>query len=198
VQYVIRPHQATDPDLHDYRGYAGQIAGGILKPGDEVMHLPSGLTTTIKRIDTAAGPVDEAYPPMSVTLLLEDDLDISRGDMICRPHNQPQVTQDVQAMVAWMADAPVLTPRSRLIVKHTTRTVKAMVRDVSYRLDVNSLHRDESAERLGLNEIGRVALRLTQPIFCDPYARNRMTGGMILIDEATSATVGAAMITETA
>jgi bifunctional enzyme CysN/CysC len=196
VQYVIRPHQATDPDLHDYRGYAGQVAGGILKPGDEVMHLPSGLTTTIRRIDTAAGPVDEAYPPMSVTLVLEDDLDISRGDMICRPHNQPLVTQDVQAMVAWMADAPVLTPRSRLIVKHTTRTVKAIVRDISYRLDVNSLHRDESADRLGLNEIGRVALRLTQPIFCDPYARNRMTGGMILIDEATSATVGAAMITE--
>jgi bifunctional enzyme CysN/CysC len=196
VQYVIRPHQATHPDLHDYRGYAGQIAGGILKPGDEVMHLPSGLTTTIKRIETAAGPVEEAYPPMSVTLLLDDDLDISRGDMICRPHNQPQVTQDVQAMVAWMTDAPVLTPRSRLIVKHTTRTVKAMVRDISYRLDVNTLHRDESADRLALNEMGRVALRLTQPIFCDPYARNRMTGGMILINEATSATVGAAMITE--
>jgi bifunctional enzyme CysN/CysC len=198
VQYVIRPHQATDPDLHDYRGYAGQIAGGILKPGDEIMHLPSGLTTTIKRIDTAAGPVDEAYPPMSVTLLLDDDLDISRGDMICRPHNQPMVTQDVQAMVAWMTDTPTLTPRSRLIVKHTTRTVKAMVRDLNYRLDINSLHRDESSERLSLNEIGRVALRLTQPIFCDPYARNRMTGGMILIDEATSATVGAAMITERA
>jgi bifunctional enzyme CysN/CysC len=197
VQYVIRPHQATDPDLHDYRGYAGQIAGGILKPGDEVMHLPSGLTTTIKRIDTAAGPVNQAYPPMSVTLLLDDDLDISRGDMICRPHNRPQVTQDVQAMVAWMTDTPALTPRSRLIVKHTTRTVKAMVRDISYRLDVNSLHRDESADRLALNEIGRVAMRLTQPIFCDPYARNRITGGMILIDEATSATVGAAMITET-
>jgi bifunctional enzyme CysN/CysC len=196
VQYVIRPHQATDPALHDYRGYAGQIAGGILKPGDEVMHLPSGLTTTINRIDTAAGPVDEAYPPMSVTLLLDDDLDISRGDMICRPHNQPMVTQDVQAMVAWMTDVPPLTPRSRLVVKHTTRTVKAMVRDLNYRLDINSLHRDESAVRLGLNEIGRVALRLTQPIFCDPYARNRMTGGMILIDEATSATVGAAMITE--
>jgi len=196
VQYVIRPHQATDRDLHDYRGYAGQVAGGILKPGDEVMHLPSGLTTTIKRIDTAAGPVDEAYPPMSVTLLLDEDLDISRGDMICRPHNQPMVTQDVQAMVAWMTDAPKLTPRSRLIVKHTTRTVKAVVRDLNYRLDINSLHRDESADRLGLNEIGRVALRLTQPIFCDPYARNRLTGGMILIDEATSATVGAAMITE--
>ena len=196
VQYVIRPHQATDPELHDYRGYAGQVAGGILKPGDEVMHLPSGLTTKIKRIETASGPVDEAFPPMSVTLLLEDDLDISRGDMICRPHNQPTVTQDVQAMVSWMADAPVLTPRSRLIVKHTTRTVKAMVRDINYRLDINTLHRDEAADRLGLNEIGRVSLRLTQPIFCDPYSRNRMTGGMILIDEGTSATVGAAMITE--
>ena len=196
VQYVIRPHQATDPELHDYRGYAGQVAGGMLKPGDEVMHLPSGLTTRSSGSTPPPGPVDEAFPPMSVTLLLEDDLDISRGDMICRPHNQPQVTQDVQAMVSWMADAPVLTPRSRLVVKHTTRTVKAMVRDISYRLDINTLHRDESADRLGLNEIGRVSLRLTQPIFCDPYARNRMTGGMILIDEATSATVGAAMITE--
>jgi len=194
VQFVIRPHQATDPELHDYRGYAGQVAGGVLKPGDEVLHLPSGLTTTISRIDTARGPVDEAFPPMSVTLLLEDDLDISRGDLICRPHNQPQATQDVQAMVCWMTDAPMLTPGSRLIVKHTTRTVKAIVRDIGYRLDINSLHRDEQAGRLGLNEIGRASLRLTQPIFCDPYARNRITGGMILIDEATSATVGAAMI----
>ncbi|MBO0776677.1 MAG: GTP-binding protein [Actinobacteria bacterium] len=196
VQYVIRPHQATDPDLHDYRGYAGQIAGGVLKPGDEVMHLPSGLTTTIARIDTARGPVDEAYSPMSVTLVLDDDLDISRGDMICRPHNQPMVTQDVEAMVSWMSDSAVLTPRSRLIVKHTTRTAKALVRDLHYRLDVNTLHRDETADRLKLNEIGRVTLRLTQPLFCDPYTRNRQTGGLILIDEATSATVGAAMITE--
>jgi bifunctional enzyme CysN/CysC len=196
VQYVIRPHAATDAELHDYRGYAGQVAGGVLKPGDEVMHLPSGLTSVIKRIDGPHGPVDEAYPPMSVTLLLNDDVDISRGDMICRPGNQPQATQDVQAMVCWMADAPMLTPRSRVIVKHTTRTVKAMVRDIAYRLDVNTLHRDESAQSLGLNEIGRVALRLTQPIFCDPYSRNRVTGGLILIDEATSATVGAAMITD--
>jgi bifunctional enzyme CysN/CysC len=196
VQYVIRPHQATDPQLHDYRGYAGQVAGGVLKPGDEVMHLPSGLTSTIKRIEGANGPVDEAFPPMSVTLLLEDNLDISRGDMICRPGNQPAVTQDVQAMVSWMADAPVLTPRSRLVVKHTTRTVKAVVRDIAYRLDVNTLHRDETATQLGLNEIGRVGLRLTQPIFADTYARNRITGGLILIDEATSATVGAAMITD--
>jgi len=196
VQYVIRPHQATDPDLHDYRGYAGQVAGGVLKPGDEVMHLPSGLTTTIKRIVGPNGPVDEAFPPMSVTLLLDNDIDISRGDMICRPGNQPQVTQDVQAMVSWMTDAPALAPRSRLIVKHTTKTVKAMVRDIAYRLDVNTLHRDEAATSLGLNEIGRVSLRLTQPIFCDPYARNRVTGGLILIDEATNATVGAAMITD--
>jgi bifunctional enzyme CysN/CysC len=197
VQYVIRPHQATDRDLHDYRGYAGQVAGGVLKPGDEVMHLPSGLTTTIRRIDTARGPVPEAFTPMSVTLLLEDDLDISRGDMLCRPHNQPPAAQDVEALVCWMTDARTLTPRSRLIVKHTTRTVKALVRDLHYRLDVNTLHRDESAAQLGLNEIGRVTLRLTQPVFCDPYARNRLTGGLILIDEATNATVGAAVITDT-
>jgi bifunctional enzyme CysN/CysC len=196
VQYVIRPHQATDPELHDYRGYAGQVTGGVLKPGDEITHLPSGLTTTIRRIDTARGPVPEAFSPMSVTLLLADDLDVSRGDMFCRPHNQPASAQDIEAMVCWMADASKLTPGSRLLVKHTTKTAKAIVRDLHYRLDVNTLHRDESATELGLNEIGRITLRVTQPLFCDPYARNRLTGGLILIDEATSATVGAAMITE--
>src|SRR5690242_16984067 len=196
VQYVIRPQQATDPNLHDYRGYAGQVAGGVLKTGDEVMHLPSGMTTSIARIDTAGGEVPEAYPPMSVTLVLEDDLDISRGDLLCRPHNQPMITQDVEAMVCWMSDSVALTPRSRLVVKHTTRTVKALVRDLHYRLDVNTLHREEGIDRLGLNEIGRATLRLTQPLFCDPYSRNRQTGGLILIDEATSGTVGAAMITE--
>jgi sulfate adenylyltransferase subunit 1 (EFTu-like GTPase family) len=196
VQYVIRPHQATDPELHDYRGYAGQVAGGVLKPGDEVLHLPSGLTTTIRQIDTAKGPVPEAFAPMSVTLLLADDLDVSRGDMFCRPHNQPDSTQDIEAMVCWMADARVLTRGSRLLVKHTTRTVKGIVRDLQYRMDVNTLHRDESATQLALNEIGRVTLRVTQPLFCDPYSRNRLTGGLILIDEATSATVGAAMITD--
>ncbi|HWG60612.1 MAG TPA: GTP-binding protein [Streptosporangiaceae bacterium] len=196
VQYVIRPHQATDPALHDYRGYAGQVAGGVLKPGDEVMHLPSGLTTKIDRIDTPYGPVPEAFSPMSVTLVLEDDLDISRGDMICRPHNQPMITQDVEAMVCWMSEARQLGVGDRLVIKHTTRTAKAIVRDMHYRLDVNTLHRDETVNRIGLNEIGRVTLRLTQPLFCDPYSRNRQTGGLILIDEATSATVGAAMITE--
>ena len=196
VQYVLRPHQATDPQLHDYRGYAGQVAGGVIKPGDPVMHLPSGFTTTVKRIDTARGPVPEAFQPMSVTLVLDDDIDISRGDMICRPHNQPSVTQDVDAMVCWMSESRRLSARDRLIVKHTTRTAKAIVRDLHYRLDVNTLHRHEGVSDLSLNEIGRVTLRLTHPLFCDPYTRNRQTGGLILIDEATGATVGAGMIAE--
>ena len=196
VQYVIRPHASSDPELHDYRGYAGQVAGGVLKPGDEVLHLPSGFTTRIRRIDAAGGEVAEAFEPMSVTLLLDDDVDISRGDMICRPNNRPAVAQDIEAMVCWMSSTVTLGPRSRLIVKHTSRTVKAMVSELHYRIDVNTLHRDESATKLGLNEIGRIRLRLTQPIFCDPYSRNRTTGGLILIDEATNATVGAATITD--
>jgi len=196
VQYVIRPHAATDAALHDYRGYAGQVAGGVLKPGDEVLHLPSGFSTTIRAIEAAGSAVPEAFAPMSVTLLLDDDVDISRGDMICRPNNRPAVAQDIEAMVCWMSSERVLSPRTRLVVKHTTRTVKAIVTDLHYRIDVNTLHRDEAATQLGLNEIGRVRLRLTLPIFCDPYTRNRATGGLILIDEGTNATVGAAMITE--
>jgi bifunctional enzyme CysN/CysC len=196
VQYVIRPHKSTDPQLHDYRGYAGQVAGGVLKPGDEVLHLPSGFTTRVKGIEVAGRPVTEAFPPMSVTLLLDDDVDISRGDLICRPHNRPVAAQDVEGMVCWMTADKPLTPRSRLIVKHTTRTVKGIVTDLHYRIDVNTLHRDETATQLGLNEIGRIRLRLTQPVFTDPYARNRQTGGLILIDEATNATVGTVMITE--
>jgi len=196
VQYVIRPHKSTDPELHDYRGYAGQVAGGVLKPGDEVLHLPSGFTTNIKGIEVAGKPVTEAFPPMSVTLLLDDDVDISRGDLICRPHNRPACAQDVTGMVCWMSADKPLTARSRLVVKHTTRTVKGIVTDLHYRIDVNTLHRDETATQLGLNEIGRIGLRLTQPVFADAYARNRQTGGLILIDEATNATVGTVMITE--
>ncbi|MER6626580.1 sulfate adenylyltransferase, partial [Streptomyces sp. NPDC000931] len=194
VQYVIRPHRSDDPELHDYRGYAGQLAGGVLKPGDEVTHLPSGLSTRIAKIRTADGEVAEAFSPMSVTLLLEDEIDISRGDMICRPNNTPTVSQDIEAMVCWMTDARKLTPRSRLLVKHTTRTAKVVVKDLRYRLDVNSLHRDEAADHLALNEIGRVRLRSTQPLFVDEYAKNRQTGGFILIDEATNTTVGAGMV----
>jgi bifunctional enzyme CysN/CysC len=196
VQYVVRPQAATDAALHDYRGYAGQVAGGVLKPGDEVLHLPSGFTTRVRGVEAAGKAVAEAFAPMSVTLLLDDDVDISRGDMICRPNNRPAVAQDVEAMVCWMSSDQVLARRSRLVVKHTSRTVKAIVTDLHYRIDVNTLHRDEAATQLSLNEVGRVGLRLTQPIFCDPYARNRTTGGLILIDEATNATVGAAMITE--
>jgi sulfate adenylyltransferase subunit 1 len=198
VQYVIRPHAATDASLHDYRGYAGQVAGGVLKPGDEVVHLPSGFSSRIRRIVGSAGTdIDEAFAPMSVTLLLDDDVDISRGDMICRPNNRPAAAQDVEAMICWMTADRVLAPRTRLIVKHTSRVVKALVSELHYRIDVNTLHRDEAAPSLGLNEIGRVRMRLTQPIFADQYSRNRATGGLILIDEATNATVGAATITDT-
>jgi sulfate adenylyltransferase subunit 1 len=196
VQYVIRPHASSDPELHDYRGYAGQVAGGVLKPGDEVLHMPSGFSTRIKRIELAGQQVEEAFPPMSVTLLLDDDVDISRGDLICRPNNRPAAAQDIEGMVCWMSAERPLAPRSRLIVKHTTRTVKAIVTDLNYRIDVNTLHRDETATQLGLNEIGRVRMRLTQPVFADPYSRNRLTGGMILIDEATNTTVGTVMITD--
>jgi bifunctional enzyme CysN/CysC len=196
VQYVIRPHASSDPELHDYRGYAGQVAGGVLKPGDEVLHMPSGFSTRIKRIELAGKQVEEAFPPMSVTLLLDDDVDISRGDLICRPNNRPAAAQDIEGMVCWMSAERPLAPRSRLVVKHTTRTVKAIVTDLHYRIDVNTLHRDETATQLGLNEIGRVRMRLTQPVFADPYSRNRLTGGMILIDEASNTTVGTVMITD--
>ena len=192
VQYVIRPQSAQNPD---YRGYAGTVASGILKPGDEVMLLPSGFTSRIAAIDSADGPVAEAFPPMSVTVRLEDDIDISRGDLICRPHNAPHVAQNIDAMVCWMAEQPLM-PGQKLTIKHTTRTARALVRDLQYRLDVNTLHRDESVDRLQLNDVGRVRLRTTQPLLCDEYRRNRATGGFILIDEATNRTVGAGIITE--
>lgn len=193
VQYVIRPKSNS---FHDYRGYAGQVAGGVLKPGDEVAHLPSGLTTHITSIDTADGPVEQAFPPMSVTLRLGDDIDISRGDMIARPNNRPRVAQDVEAMVSWMSERSTLKPGAKLAIKHTTRSARTVVRDLEYRLDVNTLHRDEDSKELALNEIGKVKLRVTEPLFCDPYHRNRFTGGFILIDEATNSTVGAGMIME--
>ena len=191
VQYVIRPQSAAFPD---YRGYAGKVAGGVLKAGDEVMVLPSGYTTRIAGIDTADGPVAEAYPPMSVTLRLDDDLDISRGDMICRPANQPTVTQDLEAIVCWMDDQRRLTAGAKYALKHTTRSVRALVKQLHYRIDINTLHREENAEHLGLNDIGRIQLRTTQPVLADPYSRNRQTGGFILIDETTNRTAAAGMI----
>jgi bifunctional enzyme CysN/CysC/sulfate adenylyltransferase subunit 1 len=190
VQYVVRPKSDAH---HDYRGYAGRIAGGVLKPGDEVLVLPSGFTSTIAGIDLFDKEITEAYPPMSVTVRLADDLDVSRGDMLCRPQNAPQPTQDIDAMVCWMTNEP-LRPRQKLSIKHTTRSGRAMVKAVQYRLDVNSLHRDQAAGELGLNEIGRVQLRTQIPLLADPYSKNRTTGSFILVDEASGVTIGAGMI----
>ncbi len=166
----------------------------MFRPGDEVMVLPSGLTTTVAGIDTFEGPLDEAFTPMSVTMRLTDDIDVSRGDMICRPHNRPTVGQDLDAMVCWMTDRPIRRSGDFLALKHTTRWVRAVVRDIHYRLDVNTLHRDESAESLTLNDVGRVSLRVTQPLFYDSYRRNRQTGSFILAAEDTNVTAGAGML----
>ncbi|WP_326559300.1 sulfate adenylyltransferase subunit 1 [Micromonospora sp. NBC_01796] len=194
VQYVIRPQSTT---ITDYRGYAGQVASGVLKPGDEVMVLPSGFTSRIAGIETADGPVAEAFPPMSVTVRLTDEIDISRGDMICRPNNAPAVAQDIEAMICWMDESTPLRPGAKYAIKHTTRTARTVIRELHYRLDVNSLHRDETATELGLNEIGRIRLRTTVPLLADEYRRNRTTGGFILIDETTNRTVAAGMIVDT-
>src|SRR6478752_10382442 len=193
VQYVIRPQS---DDWHDYRGYAGQIAGGVLRRGDEVMALPSGSTSRIKSVETADGEVDEAFPPMSVTVRLEDEIDVSRGDMICRPNNQPTVAQDLDAMICWMDESAPMRLGGKYSIKHTTRTARTIVKALQYRLDVNTLHRDEHADRLNLNDIGRVRLRTTVPLMSDEYSRNRTTGGFVLVDEATNRTVAAGMITE--
>jgi bifunctional enzyme CysN/CysC len=190
VQYVIRP---MCDEHHDYRGYAGQIASGVFKVGDDVVVLPSGKRTRIAGIDTFDGPRDEAYAPLSVTLRLDDDVDVSRGDHICRVHNQPKPTRELDAMVCWMGERP-LHPRGRYAIQHTTRSARAVVEKLRYRVDVNSLHRDEHADRLELNEIGRLQLRTSAPLFVDEYRRNRATGSFILIDEATNDTVGAGMI----
>ena len=181
VQYVIRP---KSDEHHDYRGYAGQVAGGVMKPGDEVMVLPSGLTAKIEGIDLHDKEIEEAYPPMSVTVRLDDDVDVSRGDMICRPKNAPKPSQDIDAMICWMVPEPMRV-RQKLSIKHTTRIGRALVKDIQYRLDVNTLHRDQETKELGLNEIGRVQLRTTVPLLCDAYSKNRMTGSFILVDEAT-------------
>ena len=191
VQYVIRPMSDA---YHDYRGYAGQVVGGVLKKGDDVMVLPAGFTSRVASVETADGEVDEAFPPMSVTVRLEDEIDISRGDMICRPHNMPTVSQDIDAMLCWMDESASLQIGRKYAIKHTTRTARTIVKDLQYRLDVNTLHRDEGATELSLNEIGRVRLRTTVPLLHDEYSRNRSTGGFVLVDEGTNRTVAAGMI----
>lgn len=190
VQWVIRPQS---DQYHDFRGYAGRIEGGVFKPGDEVMALPSGFTTTIKSIETMDGPVEEAFPPMSVVMTLQDEIDISRGDMIIKPNNKPQVSQDIELMVCWLNEKK-LQPNGKYMIRHTTKEARCIVKDVRYKININTLHRIEDDKTIGLNDIGRILIRTTQPLFYDSYSRNRFTGSLIIVDEFTNETVAAGMI----
>jgi bifunctional enzyme CysN/CysC len=195
VQYVIRPQTREHAD---HRSYAGTVASGIMRPGDEVVVLPGGRTSHITAIDGPEGPVSEAFPPMAVSISLADDIDISRGDLLARPQNQPAVTTEFDAMVCWMADEAALEPGRDYVIKQTTRTTRARVIALDYRLDVNTLHRDKSATALKLNELGRVSLRTQVPLLLDEYSRNAATGSFILIDPETNVTVAAGMVRDTA
>lgn len=190
VQMVIRPHTH---EHQDFRGYAGRIEGGIFKPGDDVKVLPSGFTSKVKSIELDGQPITEAFSPMSVTMTLEDELDISRGDMLVRPNNVPKVDQDLDVMVCWMSQKK-LAGRTKLLVRHTTKECQAMVKEILYRVDVNTLHREEGVAEIGMNDIARISLRTAQPLFMDAYRRNRQTGSIILIDPNTNETVAAGMI----
>jgi sulfate adenylyltransferase large subunit len=190
VQWVVRP---ISDEHHDYRGYAGQLAAGVVRPGSEVLVLPSGRRTKVAAIDTYDGPLELAFPTMSVTLRLEDDIDISRGDLIAGADEPPIVARDLEAMVCWMSELP-MRPGGRYAIHHTTRAARAIIERLEYRVDVNTLEHDTDAETLELNEIGRVHLRSSAPLVVDTYARNRTTGSFILIDETTNDTVAAGMI----
>jgi sulfate adenylyltransferase large subunit len=192
VQWVIRP---MSEEHHDYRGYAGQVAGGVWRAGDEVVVLPSGLRTRVAAVETADGSLEAAVPPQSVTIRLEDDLDVSRGDLLADPGRQPTVTQELTATVCWMSERP-LAPRARLVAKQTTRSVRAIVDELESVVDIRTLADVPAPERLELNDIGRVRLRLAEPLAVDPYAVNRTTGALILIDESTNETVAAGMVLE--
>ncbi|WP_421874959.1 sulfate adenylyltransferase subunit CysN [Marinoscillum sp.] len=190
VQTVIRP---KSDKFHDYRGYAGRIAGGVFKPGDEVTVLPSGFSSKIKSIDTFNGEIDEAFAPMSVTITLEDDIDIGRGDMIVRTNNQPEPKQDIEVMMCWLNQKGPM-PRTKYTLRHTSADMKAMIKEVRYKLDINTLHRNEEDKEIKMNDICRVQLRTTKPVLADSYRKNRQTGSLILVDEATNETVAAGMI----
>ena len=190
VQYVIRPQSKEYPD---YRGYAGRIAGGVFKAGDKIKILPSGIDSTIKSIDTYNGKIEEAFAPMSVCITLEDDIDISRGDMLVREHNQPEIGQEMDLMICWM-NSKKLIVRGKYTIKHTSQTARCIIKEVRYKMDINTLHRIEDENEIGLNDIGRIAIKTTKPLFFDKYSRNRNTGSVIIIDEATNETVGAGMI----
>ncbi len=190
VQTVIRPKTAS---YHDFRGYAGRIAGGVFKPGDEITVLPSGFTSKIKSIETFNGPLSEAFAPMSVTIQLTDDIGVSRGDMLVRSHNQPNLNQDIEIMMCWL-DNKAPNPKSKYIIKHTTSEAKAIIKNIRYKLDVNTLHRNIENLNIGMNDVARVQLRTTKPLLTDAYRKNRTTGSIILIDESTHETVAAGMI----
>mgnify|MGYP000592670724 CR=1 FL=1 len=190
VQTVIRP---KSDKYHDYRGYAGRIAGGVYKPGDKVTVLPSGFTSKIKSIDSYTESLSEAFAPMSVTITLEDDIDISRGDMIVRPNNQPEVLQDLDVMLCWLNNKSA-QPRAKYTLRHTTNEARCMIKEVLYKVNINTLHRIEDDKEIGMNDIVRVKMRVTKPLFVDAYNDNRNTGSIILVDESTNETVAAGMI----
>ncbi|WP_456460288.1 sulfate adenylyltransferase subunit 1 [Reichenbachiella sp.] len=190
VQTVIRP---KNDKYHDYRGYAGRIASGVFKPGDEVTVEPSGFSSTIKSIDTFDGEIDEAFAPMSVSIQLEDDIDVGRGDMIVRTNNKPEPIQDIEVMVCWLnPQGP--KPRAKYILRHTTAEAKTMIKEISYKLDISTLHRNEEDKDINANDICKMKLRTTKPLLADSYKKNRVTGSLILVDEATNETVAAGMI----
>jgi sulfate adenylyltransferase large subunit len=189
VQWVIRP---MSDEHHDYRGYAGQVAGGVLRPGHEVMVLPGGQRSKVAAIDSYSGELESAFPTMSVAVRLTDQVDVSRGDMIVDPEDQPVSARELEAIVCWMGEQP-LQPRGRYTIKHTTRSARAIVEQIEHRVDINTLEH-VPAQQLALNEIGRVQLRCSSPLVVDPYSRNRTTGSFILIDESTNDTVGAGMV----
>ena len=190
VQWVIRP---ISDEHHDFRGYAGQVAGGVWRAGDDVIVLPSGRRTSVASVETAEAPLDLAVPGMSITVRLADDLDVSRGDMLADPEQAPTIARELEATVCWMAEKP-LEPRTKLAIKHTTRTVRAVVDELVSVVDIHTLEDQPAPPQLELNDIARVRLRLSEPLAVDPYAENRTTGAFILIDEATNDTVGAGMI----
>ncbi|GAB4283061.1 MAG: GTP-binding protein [Marinilabiliales bacterium] len=190
VQYVIRPQLK---EFHDYRGYAGRVASGIFRKGDEVVILPSGFSSRIKSIDTMTGELDMAFTPQSVVMTLEDDYDISRGDMIVRKNNLPKIDQDIDLMICWLSEKPMING-GKYHVKHTTNDVRCIIKEVVYKVDINTLERNTDDKNISLNEIARIKIRTTKPLFFDSYRKNRITGSLILIDEATNNTVGAGMI----
>ncbi|MEX0322323.1 MAG: sulfate adenylyltransferase subunit CysN [Puniceicoccaceae bacterium] len=194
VQWVIRPHSN---EWHDFRGYAGRVAGGVFKPGDEVMVLPSGFTSTIKKIHTHEDELDEAFYPHSCAITLEDEIDISRGDMLIKPNNRPRIDQEIDCMICWFSEKRKLQAGDKLMVRHTNRELKAIVKTINYKVDVNTLHKQEDDQTVGLNEIARIHLRVASPLFYDEYTRNRITGSLVLVDPFTNETLAGGMIRAT-